>query len=329
MRCLAVGLVVSLMACGPAQDAPDRDDPAQVAEQSPGSGSAIAPEWCQALPRAAYAGLTEVPTVSDWFEVYEVGEGVLAIYEPNQWQEIISYLVLGSDMALLFDTGMGIESISEVVGELTDLPVLVLNSHTHMDHIGGNAEFRTVIAMDTEYTRERSLGLSNERVREEVRPEALCAPLPAGVTEDNYHTRPFDVSAYVADGHRISLGDRRLELMHIPGHTPDAVALFEEASGYLFTGDSFYEGPIWLFAAETDLTAYEASVEKLADLVPQLTRVFPAHNTPVADPVRLVELRDALASLRSGTLEGTAGEDGLMRYEVSTFSLLMRAAGGQ
>ena len=321
-------VLVLLVGCGGGPGSEVAND----AEVTPGaevanSGSAITPEWCARLPRPEYAQLTRVAVDSDWFEVYEVGDGVFAIYEPMQWQEIISYLILGSERALLFDTGMGIAPISHVVAELTELPIGVLNSHTHMDHVGGNAEFESIVAMDTDYTRERSRGLSNGRVRSEVEDEALCGPLPAGVSVDSYVSRPFAITEVVRDGHTLDLGDRSLEILHIPGHTPDAIALHDAASGYLWTGDSFYEGPIWLFAAETDLDGYRSAVARMADLAPRLTRVFPAHNTPIADPVRLVELRDAFEGALTGTLEGQPGEDGLVRYEAGAFSLLMRGGG--
>jgi len=206
-------------------EAPPPD--AQVGETS---ADAIAPEWCETLPRPGYASLDRVTIDSDWFEAWDVGEGVIAIYEPRQWQEIISYLVLGSERALLFDTGMGIASISDVVRQLTELPVTVLNSHTHLDHIGGNAEFNSIIAMDTDFTRGRSVGLSNQQVREELAPEALCGPLPAGVTQDSYVTRPWTITEVATDGHTIDLGGRLLQVLHIPGHTPDAIAL--RRSGY-------------------------------------------------------------------------------------------------
>ena len=321
-------VLVLLVGCGRGRGSEVADDPvgtpgAEVAN----SASAIMPEWCEDLPRPGYAQLTRVEVGSDWFQVYEVGEGVLAIYEPMQWQEILSYLILGTERALLFDTGMGIAPISQVVAELTELPVTVLNSHTHMDHVGGNAEFESIVAMDTDYTRTRSRGLSNERVRSEVEGAALCVPLPAGVTVDSYVSRPFTITEVARDGHTLDLGDRDFEVLHIPGHTPDAIALHEPASGYLWTGDSFYEGPIWLFAEETDLDVYRSSVARMAGLVPHLTRVFPAHNTPVAEPVRLVELRDALEGALMGTLEGQPGEDGLVRYDAGAFSLLMREGG--
>ena len=315
---VAIACAIAISACAPVH----QNQSSQVAETS---NTAIIPEWCDSLPRPGYASLTPIEVDSDWFQAWRVGEGVIALYEPKQWQEVISYLIVGEKRALLFDTGMGIARISDVVSQLTDLPVTALNSHTHMDHIGGNAEFEANMAMDTDYTRTRSAGLGNAQVREELAPEALCAPLPAGVTQDNYVTHRWPITQVVTDGTIIDLGGRQLEIIAVPGHTPDAIALFDPAAGYLWTGDSFYEGPIWLFAPETDLESYAKSVERMAALAPRLTRLFPAHNTPVANPNRLIELRDAFSAIQRGTLTGTPGENGMIRYEAGAFSLLLRA----
>jgi glyoxylase-like metal-dependent hydrolase (beta-lactamase superfamily II) len=315
---LAVALGLLTAACAP--------DTARDTIPAAGEVSIVAAEWCANLPRPGYASVERVPLPSEsWFEVYAVGEGVFALYEPNQWQEAISYLVVGSERALLFDTGMGMASIRAVVDELWDGPVVVLNSHTHFDHIGGNHEFDEILAMDTDYTRENARGSSNEDVREDASAAALCAPLPEGVTEDTYAIRPFGISEFVRDGHTISLGDRTLEIVHVPGHTDDAIALLDRGAGYLWTGDSFYEGPIWLFWPGTDLEAYRRSTERMAALAPTLERVFPAHNTAVAQPSRLIMLRDAFSGALDGTLAGVLRDDGLMSYDVGAFSLLMRA----
>src|SRR5579863_948608 len=86
------------------------------------------PVWCKPLPRPEYKVLERVPMSDPWFEVYKVAANTYAIYEPHQSEEVISYLILGQQKALLFDTGMGISHIKKVVRELTKLPVIVLNS---------------------------------------------------------------------------------------------------------------------------------------------------------------------------------------------------------
>jgi glyoxylase-like metal-dependent hydrolase (beta-lactamase superfamily II) len=286
--------------------------------------------WCDLLPRPPYRTLERVSVPGGWFEAYRVDPGVFALYEPLQFQEVISYLVLGEQRALLFDTGLGIGRIAEVVKVLTPLPVTVLNSHTHFDHVGGNADFERVLALDTEYTRANTRGFPHEAVAGEVTPEALCAGLPAGFVAAQYRTRPYAPQEFIRDGHEVDLGGRRLTVLHIPGHTPDAVAVLDRAHGLLFTGDSFYEGPIWLTAPETDLPAYGRSVERLAELAPGLRKVFPAHNVAVADPRRLVELRDAMIEVRSGRGKGTEKGSGRVEFVFEGFSILtsMKALGG-
>src|SRR6202451_1546569 len=101
--------------------------------QSPTSN--VKPDWCRQLPRPQYTNLDRVSSPDPWFEVYKVTPGVFAIYEPHQFEETISFLILGEKRALLFDTGMGISNIRKVTEELTKLPVDVLNSHTHNDHV--------------------------------------------------------------------------------------------------------------------------------------------------------------------------------------------------
>src|ERR1700733_15356760 len=86
------------------------------------SGAAQPAEWCKKLPRPAYSKLERVQMADAWFEVYKIRTGIYAIYEPHQLEEVISYLILGADRAVLFDTGMGIGNIQAVVAELTKLP---------------------------------------------------------------------------------------------------------------------------------------------------------------------------------------------------------------
>src|ERR1700683_5458402 len=107
----------------------------------------VTPDWFKQLPRPQYKTLERVPSADPWFEVYKVAPGVFAIYEPHQFEEVISFLILGDKRAVLFDTGLGISDIKRVVTALTPLPITVLNSHTHNDHVGDNWEFDDIYGM--------------------------------------------------------------------------------------------------------------------------------------------------------------------------------------
>lgn len=285
------------------------------------------PEWCRALPRPEYKTLERVPVTDLWFEVYKPAPGVFAIYEPHQAEETIGYLIVGQKRALLFDTGMGVSDFKKVTSELTKLPIIVLNSHTHDDHVGGNWQFDTVYGMDTDFTRTNAKG-SREDAQAEITPEQICGSLPKGFDAKAYVTRPWKITSYIHDGERFDLGGRTIEVIATPGHTPDAISLIDRANGLLFTGDTYYPAPIWLFRPETDLDAYAASIRRLAALAPQIKLVLGAHNIPVAKPSVLAQLVAAFDAVRAGKVAATPDSPGKVLYRVGDISFLMRATGG-
>jgi glyoxylase-like metal-dependent hydrolase (beta-lactamase superfamily II) len=288
------------------------------------AGQVANPDWCRALPRPEYKTLERVRTSDPWFEVYKPAAGVLAIYEPHQAEEVISYLIVGEKRALLFDTGMGMSDIKKVVAELTKLPIIVLNSHTHNDHVGGNWEFASVYGMDTAFTRNNARG-SREDAQAEITPDQICSELPKGFDAKTYATRPWKITSYMHDGEHFDLGGRTVEVIATPGHTPDAISLIDRANGLLFTGDTYYPAPIWLFRPETDLYAYAASIRRLAALAPQVKLVLGAHNIPVASPTILSRLVAAFDAVRAGKVSASPDSPGKVLYKVGDISFLMRA----
>ena len=211
--------------------------------------------------------------------------------------------------------------IRPVVEELTKLPVLVLNSHTHFDHVGGNAEFERILAVDTPYTRANMRGFPSADLKGEVEPTSFCQGAPPGAPVATFHTRAWKATRTVADLEKIDLGGRVLEVLRVPGHTPDSVALFDRAHGLLWTGDSFYEGTIWLFVPETDLEAYEASMARLLAL-PGVKQLLPAHNTASADPRRIGQVREAIREVRASSRKGRADSEGRLVFDFDGFSIL-------
>ena len=148
---------------------------------APGEGAASLAGTCEGLPRKENAALPLSAASDDWFQVYETADGVFSIVEPYQYEESISHLIVGDERAILFDTGIGLLPIRPVVERITDRPVTVLNSHTHFDHVGGNAEFTSILAIDSDYTRANMAGFNHRRIAADFVPEAFCAPPPPGV----------------------------------------------------------------------------------------------------------------------------------------------------
>ena len=284
-------------------------------------------DFCSELPRAENARLDKLDASNEWFDVYELVPGIFAIHEPHQWQEVISYLIVGDDKAVMFDAGNGIGDIRAIVDSLTNLPVIVVNSHAHFDHVGGNYQFDNIVSIDTAYGRKHANGLPNEDVRIELSPEALCRNLPVDVTQDTHVVRPYaEKVAWVEDGYTIDIGGHVLEIRHMPGHSPGSVVLLDRARGYLWSGDTYYPGPIWLIAPSTDFAAYRHSIGKLAELAPDFRHVFPAHNVLIDDPRMLAEARDAFERIVGGELDGEYdAELGSLHYEFDGFSYLMRS----
>lgn len=284
--------------------------------------SYVAPDWCRNLPRPGYKSLPRVPVRQWWFEVYRVAPGVFAIYEPHQWEETISYLIIGQKRALLFDTGMGIGDLKALTSELTSLPIAVLNSHTHTDHTGSNWEFRFVYGLDSDYTRQNSKGSTESKT--ELEPGKVCGALPAGFDGNAYSTKPWTVTQWIHDGAAIDLGQRQLDVVATPGHAPDSLCLFDKQNGILFTGDSYYPGPIYVFSPGADPDAYQKSMHRVAALAPQTKLVLGAHNFPIASASVLPQVASAFDAVASGKIKPVSIEDGIATYKSNGFTFLVR-----
>ncbi len=285
--------------------------------------SAQQPDWCKNRASTRFQTLHRVPLADAWFEVYQLPGSVYSIIEPRQSEGTISYLIVGQQRALLFDTGMGIGDLKSIVTSLTKLPVTVLNSHTHNDHVGSNWQFSTVYGIDTAFTRKNAQG-SHTDAQAEIEPTEICGDLPVGFDRKSYSTRPWTITKFLHGGDLIDLGGRSLKVIATPGHTPDAVSLYDKANGLLFTGDTFYPGTIWLYRPETDLQAYRKSIQSLATLAPGAEYVLGAHDFPLSSPSVLTQLVKDFDAVQSGKIHPTQAGPGKVIYKAGQTSFLMR-----
>lgn len=88
--------------------------------------------------------------MDDWFTIEELDTNTFAISEYKHWEETHCYLLLGEQRAVLIDTGLGVSNIKQVVDTLTKLPVQVITTHVHWDHIGGHKWFHNIAVYETE-----------------------------------------------------------------------------------------------------------------------------------------------------------------------------------
>lgn len=255
--------------------------------------------------RDVYRQLSLVNQPNGWFEIYQLPDQVYAIYEPHHFQEVISYLILGTERAVLFDTGMGIGDLPSELARLTALPITAINSHVHFDHVGANHRFDQVLVYDHPAALARAaLGYSQAELRPHGRNGQFTGPLPAGFDPNRYVIPPWQ-PAPVQNGQCLDLGKRTIEILHTPGHSPDSVMLLDRDNGLLFTGDSYYPGPLYAhFQGDvygySHLDTYARSIRTACQLVPGLRALHPSHNQPVVEPGVLLQVATALEQLAQG-----------------------------
>ena len=316
---LLVALSATLPGCS--QQAEETGPAAESIENRGSAAAADSDKWWASLPRAEWSAFEKIDAGNSWFEVYRIDEGILAIYEPGQFEEVISYLILGQDRALLFDTGLGIGDMASLVATLTDLPITVLNSHTHYDHVGGNSRFATILSRGHPYAVKRAGGLDHSQVGEYAKGDWIWKPLPEGFDPETFATNGWQVSRTIDEGEFIDLGGVSLEVVDSPGHSPDSLVLVDHQRRLMFTGDTFYLAPLYSHIPGGDLAAYTASAERLAALAPAVDYLLMAHNTPRADSSYLLALHEALQGIRNNTAQYQSIESG-REYRFDGFSVL-------
>ncbi|CAN5813798.1 MBL fold metallo-hydrolase [soil metagenome] len=234
----------------------------------------------------------------EWFDVRETEPGIFVIEEPNHVERVKSYLIVGEDKAILLDTGMGVSHIREVVETLSDLPVTVINSHAHWDHVGGNHLFADVLIHPAEADN-LTKGFSNVRMRAWFQPESLTGRLPEGVDLDTLEILPCAATGLLQEGQIFDLGNRVLEVLHCPGHSPGGIVLLDRADGILFSTDLAYKGFLYAYDGEWVQT-YHLSLTRLAKLEPDLRVLYPSHHASPIAPDLLQPMTDALARILDG-----------------------------
>lgn len=209
-----------------------------------------------------------LPVADRWFELRHLSDDVTLIWEPHVIPDIRCNIwhVRGRERDLLLDSGMGLASLREHVALVTEKPVICVASHGHFDHIGGHYEFSERAIHRSEAELLRLPDRQNTLIDAYVTPAIFSAAPFASFDADDYAIRPAPPTRLLEEGDVVDLGDRQFQVMHLPGHSPGSIALWEDASQILFSGDAVYDGPLYDDLYHSDIEAYRASLERLRSL---------------------------------------------------------------
>jgi glyoxylase-like metal-dependent hydrolase (beta-lactamase superfamily II) len=206
----------------------------------------------------------------------------------------------------------------------------VANTHTHLDHTGGTSFFKEVAVYDHPFARERTKGRPREGidVGNYIGEGMVWKSLPNGINPKTWHTDSFKVTKWMKEGDKIDLGDKELEIIHTPGHTPDSVCFLERHERLLFTGDIFYPAPIYIYSKDADIDEFITSYRKMVKA--DYDYAMPAHNEAKLEK-KIVEdvlyTIDAIKAGKAGSYKsGVANGIKVRRYDYPRFAIIIRDA---
>lgn len=244
-----------------------------------------------------------IKTTEGWFQILKLPHNVYALNEPGHQENVNAFFILGAKKDLLYDTGMGIGNIKQALSDLRTAehlpkkPLMVINSHSHLDHRGGNAQFGSVYV----YKNQRAVRKLSERIpagQWEAYYDQLTglAKAPADFNPKTFSYAPIDKTKikFLKDGQIIDLGDRQLKVLATKSHTPDSILLYEGLEKLLFTGDAF--GPDYLIVRDMDML--EDDLKLIASL--KVNMLYNTHGVQLVDTALRARLLKAVEAYQQG-----------------------------
>jgi glyoxylase-like metal-dependent hydrolase (beta-lactamase superfamily II) len=259
-----------------------------------------------------------LPVAEHWFTSRRVGPDVTLILEPHVHvlEQANMFLVEGHDRDMILDTGMGIVPLRPYVDGLRSDPgkdLICVSSHTHIDHIGGVHEFETRLVhpaeademaapsgLDSLYRDDMPASLIRTFLEAGYPPldELLIDALPyAGYDPRSYRLWGAAATGLLEQGDTVDLGDHLYEVLHLPGHSPGGIGLYERATGVLFGADAIYDGPLIYDGPGMNVDDYLTTFALLRGL--DVSIVHGGHD-PSFGPERMQDIMDRYETIWRG-----------------------------
>lgn len=214
--------------------------------------------------------------------VTEISNGVWNLTDNGN---VSCFLVIGTEKALLIDTGYGNVQLRPLIAELTNLPLTLVNTHGHGDHVGGNSKFSEFY----------------------IHPSDI--PIMEG---DNKNAIP------VEEGYEFDLGGRVLEVIATPGHTPGSISLLDKANRLIFVGDMLSKRPIFFIKGMSDLNSFINSMDKLSALSEQFDTIICCHGDTKLEKPIIEAYKKAAQDFQAGNLNHGIREMGPHKMDTYT-----------
>ncbi|MCE7735075.1 MAG: MBL fold metallo-hydrolase [Candidatus Heimdallarchaeota archaeon] len=237
--------------------------------------------------------------MDNWFDIIQINTHIYLIRERldmiderfhTQYTNI--YVILGTHSAILFDTGSGLKEIRPHIEKIIgNRDLIIINSHNHFDHIGGNKEFPSVHIHRFDLKR-------------------ITKPIDISFlkTSSSLHAAEFAKNDYLLESshehqlligdEKFNLGDIEVEIISTPGHTPGSICLLTNR-GELFTGDTVHFGAVYL-PSDDQYNNYKHSLLQLNSMIddhPNLV-LYPSHEDYGLDGKIITELLGILENFQ-------------------------------
>ena len=205
------------------------------------------------------------------------------------------FLLTGSEKALLIDSGRELHTARDIAESLTDLPVMLLNTHADGDHTGSNEQFESFYMHPDEEAHVRRGGRGGTIIP-------------------------------VREGDILDLGGRELRIIDLPGHTPGSIAVLDVGNQVLISGDPVQEhGRIFMFGAHRNMENYIRSLEHLETFTAEFDEIWPSHADIPISPALIRKLHDGALDVLDGKVAGSPVEvhgNQVIAYDLGFCTLL-------